>query len=82
MFQQIKRGGQICHQLPALRKDDMMWRQHGQSPSAGAAARHQHRAGLRDERITFGNAGIAPLKLVNVIIFVRETNGQAKCVYN
>ncbi len=80
LFQQFKRGGQIGHQLFAPRDDDMMRRQHGQRPSAGAAARHQHAAGLRDERVAFGDAGVAAFKLVNVIMFVRETNGQAKRV--
>ena len=80
LLQQFKRGGQVGQQLFAPREDDVMRRQHGQRASARAAVRHQHAAGLRDERVAFGDADVAGFKFVNVVIFVRETNGQVKRV--
>ena len=55
-----------------------MRREHGQRASACASICHQHAAGLRDERVAFGNARVATFEFVNVVIFIRETNRQSE----
>ena len=71
-------GGQIRHKLVPAGDDHVMRRQDGQRASAGAAAGHDHAAGLGDEHVAFGDAGVAFFQGLNVVALVREQGRQAE----
>ncbi len=78
LFQQIKRGGQVGHELFAPGEHDVVRRQHGQRASTRAAIGYQHAASLRNKRVTFADTDITRFEFVNIIALVRKANRQAK----